>query len=628
MPSSFLPLRERHSHFPPLPKPTSSSPLRRLAPPTSSPNPNTPRAMDAVSARLHLLLLLGLVLAPSLAAAQSRAFGGAPPVYARYLLDAAAMPAVEQYDYIVVGGGTAGCPLAATLAGPGGGRVLLLERGGAPSEFPALATAGGFVRTLAMADPSPESDAPAQGFTSEDGVPNVRARVLGGGTAINAGFYSRAHPGWFSGHGEGAQVTNWDMRLVNASYEWIERQMTFQPGVHGWQAAVRAALLEANVTPWNGFTVDHVAGTKVGATTFDASGRRHSAADLLAFARPGRLRVAIRATVTRIITNPIDPAARPGRSPQPVAAAIGVVYQDRLLEQHHALLRPGGEVILSAGALGSPQLLLLSGIGPASDLSYLNIPVSADVPDVGKHIFDNPRNGISIIPSVPIDHSLIQVVGIPSASGTASYLEAASYIVPVAPTLSSSSPFIGSSTPLYVTVATIMEKVPGPLSEGSLWLASTNPLESPALRFNYLSRPEDLARCVLGVRRVAEVLESRAMDGFRSAVGSVNRRGPVRRDFRIVGTALPPDWRTNDRALANFCQQTVATLWHYHGGCVVGKVVDRDFRVIGVRALRVVDASTFSETPGTNPQATILMMGRYVGLKMIDERHSRRPVRS
>ncbi|GJM97802.1 hypothetical protein PR202_ga14757 [Eleusine coracana subsp. coracana] len=381
------------------------------------------------------------------------------------------------------------------------------------------------------------------------------------------------------------------MRLVNASYEWVERQMTYQPAIHGWQAAVRAALLEANVTPWNSFTVNHVAGTKVGATTFDASGHRHSAADLL------HLPVLVVSVLLYVLQSP--------------ASSQTPLTLDRLLEQHRALLRPGGEVILSAGAIGSPQLLLLSGIGPASDLSYLGIPVSADVPDVGKHMFDNPRNGISFIPPVPIDHSLIQVVGIPAANGTESYLEAASYIVPLPPVLSSSDPFIGPSRPLYVTVATVMEKVPGPVSEGSLWLASGNPLESPALRFNYLSRPEDLTRCVLGVRRVAEVLESRALDGFRSAVGSMNRRGPVRRDFRIVGATLPIDWRTDDRALADFCLQTVATLWHYHGGCVPGKVVDRDFRVIGVRSLRVVDSSTFSETPGTNPQATILMMGRY-----------------
>jgi (R)-mandelonitrile lyase len=100
------------------------------------------------------------------------------------------------------------------------------------------------------------------------------------------------------------------MQLVNASYEWVERQMTFQPTVRGWQSAVRAALLEANVTPWNSFTVNHVAGTKVSATTFDASGRRHSAVDLLAFAHPGRLHIALRATVTRIIINPIDPGEK------------------------------------------------------------------------------------------------------------------------------------------------------------------------------------------------------------------------------------------------------------------------------------------------------------------------------
>ncbi|CAM0909025.1 unnamed protein product [Alopecurus aequalis] len=570
----------------------------------------------------RLLLLALPFLAVTLAAAQSRPFGGAPPGYARYVADASETAAEDEYDYIVVGGGAAGCPLAATLAGPGGGRVLLLERGGAPAEFPALATAGGFVRTLALADPSPESDAPGQGFSSEDGVANVRARVLGGGTAINAGFYSRAHPDWFHNQGEGAEVPDWDMRLVKASYEWVEQELTFQPEVHGWQAAVRAALLEANVTPWNGFTVDHVTGTKIGATTFDASGRRHSAADLLAFARPGRLRVAVRATVTRIIINPIDPADRRGKS-RPAVAAVGVVYQDRLLQQHHAMLRPGGEVILSAGALGSPQLLLLSGVGPASDLASLGIPVSADAPDVGKHMFDNPRNGISIIPSVPIDHSLIQVVGIPSANGTASYIEAASYIVPLAPLLRPTGPFISPSSPLYVTMATIMEKVPGPLSEGSLWLSSPNPLETPSVRFNYFSRPEDLAQCVVGVRRVAQVLRSRTMDVFRAA-SSQGRRGPARRDFRIVGATLPLDWSTNNTSVADFCKRTVTTLWHYHGGCVVGRVVDKDFRVTSARSLRVVDGSTFSVTPGTNPQATIMMMGRYVGLKMIGDRHSRR----
>ena len=69
--------------------------------------------------------------------------------------------------------------------------------------------------------------------------------------------------------------------------------------------------------------------------------------------------------------------------------------------------------------------------------------------------------------------------------------------------------------------------------------------------------------------------------------------------------------RTNDTAsLKQFCRDTVTTIWHYHGGCHVGKVVDNDYRVLGVDALRVIDSSTFVNSPGTNPQATVLMLGR------------------
>lgn len=70
---------------------------------------------------------------------------------------------------------------------------------------------------------------------------------------------------------------------------------------------------------------------------------------------------------------------------------------------------------------------------------------------------------------------------------------------------------------------------------------------------------------------------------------------------------------TNDtESLEQFCKDTVITIWHYHGGCHVGKVVDQHHKVLGVTSLRVVDGSTFSRSPGTNPQATVMMMGRYV----------------
>lgn len=80
-------------------------------------------------------------------------------------------------------------------------------------------------------------------------------------------------------------------------------------------------------------------------------------------------------------------------------------------------------------------------------------------------------------------------------------------------------------------------------------------------------------------------------------------------DFRFVGPALPVD-QADNHLMEDFCRRTVSTIWHYHGGCVVGKVVDGDLRVFGIDALRIVDGSTFGVSPGTNPQATLLMLGR------------------
>nr|GEU77549.1 (R)-mandelonitrile lyase-like [Tanacetum cinerariifolium] len=159
------------------------------------------------------------------------------------------------------------------------------------------------------------------------------------------------------------------------------------------------------------------------------------------------------------------------------------------------MLKEDGEVILCAGAIGSPQLLLLSGIGPRPYLSSWGIPVVRHSAYVGNYMYDNPRNGISIVSPVPLEHSLIQVVGI---------------------------------------------------------------------------------------------------------TDSVDQ--------------------TNHVLMGQFCRRTVSTIWHYHGGCVVGRVVDRNLKVSGVNSLRVVDGSTFTVSPGTNPQATLLMLGRYMGMKILRER--------
>ncbi|XP_050289134.1 (R)-mandelonitrile lyase-like [Quercus robur] len=514
------------------------------------------------------------------------------PSYLKFVSNATEFPSEHYYDYIIVGGGTAGCPLAATLSHSY--KVLVLERGGVPHGKTNLMSQEGFLATLIEAD---TYDSPAQPFTSEDGVLNARGRVLGGSSAINAGFYSRADDDFYEKSG-----VNWDLRVVNQSYEWVERAIVFRPELKTWQSAVRDGLLEAGVDPYIGFSFDHSVGTKIGGSTFDSTGKRYSAADLLTYARPFNIKVAVYANVERILL--ASSSSYMGSR----LSAIGVVYRDHTGRYHHAIVREHGEVILSAGAIGSPQLLLLSGIGPRPYLSSWGIPIAHHLPFVGQFLFDNPRSGVSIVAPIPLEHSLIQVVGI-TESGA--YIEAASNVIPfVSP---AHSIFIRTPSPLYLTVATLMEKIIGPLSSGSLRLASTDVRVNPIVRFNYFSNPVDLKRCVNGTRKIGDILRSRSMEDFKV------RNWFGGNDFRYVGPALPVD-QADNHLMEDFCRRTVSTIWHYHGGCVVGKVVDGDFRVLGIDALRIVDGSTFGVSPGTNPQATLLMLGRYVGLKIIRER--------
>lgn len=200
---------------------------------------------------------------------------------------ATSAPPISYYDYIIVGGGTAGCPLAATLSQ--NYSVLLLERGSHPYGNPNITNLGSFGAPLS--DTSPSS--PSQRFISEDGVINSRARVLGGGSCLNAGFYTRAAPDY-------VEEVGWDSRIVKESYEWVEKVVAFEPPMLQWQSAVRDGLLEVGVLPYNGFTYDHIYGTKVGGTIFDRDGHRHTAADLLQYANPAGLTVLLHATVHKI----------------------------------------------------------------------------------------------------------------------------------------------------------------------------------------------------------------------------------------------------------------------------------------------------------------------------------------
>ncbi|KAK7381754.1 hypothetical protein VNO80_00301 [Phaseolus coccineus] len=525
------------------------------------------------------------------------------------------------YDYIILGGGTAGCPLAATLSQ--NYSVLVLERGGVPFTNPNVSFLENFHITLADISPTSAS----QYFISTDGVYNSRARVLGGGSSINAGFYTRANPSFI-------EKVGWDAKLVNQSYPWVENQIVHRPKFSPYQRAVRDSLLDSGVSPFNGFTYDHLYGTKVGGTIFDRFGRRHTAAELLASGNHEKLTVLVYATVQKIVFD------TKGKKPK----AVGVIFQDKNGRQHEAILANDrhSEVIMSTGAIGTPQLLMLSGIGPKEELQKLNIPVVLDNQFVGKGMVDNPMNTMFVPSKRPVHQSLIETVGI-TRMGV--YIEASSgfsqsndsihchhgimsaeigqlsTIPPKQRSPEAVQEFIKNKRDLPIEAfkgGFILSKVANPWSVGELKLVNTNVNDNPAVTFNYFSHPYDLKRCVEGIRLAIKVVQSKHFTNYtlcdkKTAEELLNLTVKANVNF------IPKNVK-DTKSLKQFCKDTVITIWHYHGGCHVGKVVNPEYMVLGVDRLRVVDGSTFDESPGTNPQATVMMMGRYMGLKILRDR--------
>ncbi|KAE7999111.1 hypothetical protein FH972_003586 [Carpinus fangiana] len=528
------------------------------------------------------------------------------------------------YDYIIVGGGTAGCPLAATLSQ--NFSVLLLERGGVPFSNANVSFLKNF--HIALADTSPSSA--SQFFVSTDGVINTRARVLGGGTCINAGFYTRASSRF-------VEKVGWDAKLVNESYPFVEKKIVHRPKLAPWQKAVRDSLLDVGVSPFNGFTYDHIYGTKIGGTIFDRFGRRHTAAELLASGNPSKLTVLIHATVQNIVFDTT------GKQPR----AVGVIFTDEKGNKHQALLvnKPRSEVILSSGAIGTPQMLLLSGIGPKAELEKLKIPVVVDNKYVGKGMADNPMNTVFVPSNKPVTQSLIQTVGI-TKKGV--YIEASSGFGQSKDSIHCHHGIMSAEIGQLSTISPkqrtpeaiqayikgkrdipheafkggfILEKIATPISTGDLRLINTNVNDNPSVTFNYFKHPYDLQRCVEGIRMATKIVQSERFTNFtqieKQTVDKILNMS-VKANVNLI-----PKQINDTKSMEQFCKDTVITIWHYHGGCHVGKVVSNDYKVLGVHRLRVVDGSTFRESPGTNPQGTVMMMGRYMGVKILRDRLGR-----
>lgn len=150
----------------------------------------------------------------------------------------------------------------------------------------------------------------------------------------------------------------------------------------------------------------------------------------------------------------------------------------------------------------------------------------------------------------------------------------------------------------------ILEKIANPLSKGQLRLLNTNVDDNPLITFNYFSHPYDLQRCVDGIRVMEKILRSKHFTNFTQC-----DKKTVEKLLNMsvhANVNLIPKHINDTKSLEQFCKDTVITIWHYHGGCHTDKVVSRDYEVLGVERLRVVDGSTFADSPGTRGGASLL----------------------
>ncbi|KAE8719788.1 50S ribosomal protein L18 [Hibiscus syriacus] len=479
----------------------------------------------------------------------------------------------KSFDYIVVGGGTAGCPLAATLSEKFS--VLLIERGGSPYGNPLVMEKRFYGYSLIQTD---EFSSVAQDFTSTDGVRNSRGRVLGGSSAINGGFYSRASEDFIDKAG-------WDKESVKDAYTWVESKIVSKPELTPWQTVVEFGLVEAGFLPYNGYSLEHVEGTKIGGSIFDVWGIRHTSADLLKAANPKNVVVLLNMTVKNIVFK------SNGNASETTVKGVRFIKSDGSRDQTYKayLNQPKnctskrGDVILSAGALSSPQILLLSGVGHRKQIENFDIPHVKNLKGIGKKMKDNPSIAV-LVDTNPQSRQPEP----PQVSGIAKDFK---FIIEggVIP------------TSFNATRMPIAAKIAFPVSEGELKLSSSDPRQTPAVKFNYLDDEKDLDACADMVHLLERVARSHSVAFY-------------------LGAKPQNNLMTSTDEQRKFCKENVRTYFHYHGGCTVGSVVDNDYKVYGVKGLRVVDGSTFRESPGTNPMATLMMLGRYQGLKILRER--------
>jgi len=507
------------------------------------------------------------------------------------------------YDYIIVGAGSAGCVLAARLSADPGVSVLLLEAG-PPDDADEIRAPAALNRLFQTAYDWNYLTVP-QHRAAGRSIYWPRGKVLGGSSSINAMIYIRGNrhdfQTWRNEHG----CTGWGYEDLMPYFRRAEDNSRGPSAYHGtggplavtdprYKSAACAAFIAAAQEQGAKANDDFNGPRQDGVGWYQLTqrhGQRCSAAT--AYLHPAMSRQNLTVRTDALVTKVIIEGGR----------AVGVDY---VYHGEPETARANAEVILSGGAVNSPQLLMLSGIGPAEHLIEMGIDVVAESRGVGANLSDHPV--------LPVIWSTPQTRGLWEKGGNANLLRwRLTHRGPLTSNLAESGGF-AHSEPGLPAPDLQLHVLPGPYtnqglddpaqramsvlvglvdvaSRGRIRLRSTDPRHRPVIDPGYLSDDRDSRALAAGLKLAREFVTARPMAA-------------------ICGTELAPGAHVrSDAELLQYVRASVATLYHPVGTCAMGSdsrrssVVDPELRVRGVTGLRVVDASVMPTVPRGNTNA-------------------------